>query len=455
MLAKLQHILSQISRNPDVDKGDLMASNRVILSGITQGLATDRASVWLLSDDHTQMHCTYLLDGDQHQAEPNITLARQHFPRYFAALDEERNIVADDAHTHPQTSEFSASYLQPLQICSMLDTPIRHHGEMVGIICIEHRQSKHWQQDEIVFAGFLADIYGRALSASERMRYQAELEQLNSGLEQIISQRTQELTQSLEQLQHTQHRLIEVEKMASLGRLVAGIAHEINTPLGVAVTANSHAQATLQELEKLFHSNQLTRQQFSQSGSTIKSSIAMVNANLLRAVDLVNSFKQTAAAGNGQQAEWLTLSQFIPQVLTSVDSVLQQHQVEVQLQLPQHMEVQSFASPLAIILTRLIENACIHAFDNHQQRLIVIRASQSSDTWQLEVTDNGRGMTTDELARAFEPFFTTRRSAGAKGLGLTLVFNLVSHLLQGEVRLHNTATGCSVTLLCPRQLITT
>src|SRR5690606_27237895 len=150
---------------------------------------------------------------------------------------------------------------------------------------------KAWCDDEVIFAGFLADIYGRALSASERMRYQAELEQLNSSLEQIISQRTQELSQSQEQLQHTQHRLIEVEKMASLGRLVSGIAHEINTPLGVAVTANSHAQATLLELEQLFHSNQLTRQHFSQSGSTIKNSITMVNANLQRAVDLVNSFK--------------------------------------------------------------------------------------------------------------------------------------------------------------------
>ena len=158
MLTTLQHILSQISRNPDIDKGDLMASNRVILSGINQALGTDRASVWLLSDDHSQMHCTYQLDCDTHLAEPDITLTRQNFPRYFAALDDERNIVAEDAHTHPYTSEFSASYLAPLKICSMLDTPIRHHGEMVGIICIEHREVKAWRDDEVIFAGFLADI---------------------------------------------------------------------------------------------------------------------------------------------------------------------------------------------------------------------------------------------------------------------------------------------------------
>mgnify|MGYP006140081651 FL=1 len=454
MLTTLQHILSQISRNPDIDKGDLMASNRVILSGINQALGTDRASVWLLSDDHSQMHCTYQLDCDTHLAEPDITLTRQNFPRYFAALDDERNIVAEDAHTHPYTSEFSASYLTPLKICSMLDTPIRHHGEMVGIICIEHREVKAWRDDEVIFAGFLADIYGRALSASERMRYQAELEQLNSSLEQIISQRTQELTQSLEQLQHTQHRLIEVEKMASLGRLVSGIAHEINTPLGVAVTANSHAQATLLELEQLFHSNRLTRQQFSQSGSTIKNSITMVNANLQRAVDLVNSFKQTAATGTEQQAEWLQLNRFIPQVLTSMASVLEQYQVQIALKLPADLEVQSFASPLATVLTRLVENACIHAFSNPQQRQIVISASLNNHSWQLDVADNGRGMTNDELTRAFEPFFTTRRSSGAKGLGLTLVFNLVSHLLQGEVRLFNTDNGCTVSLTLPLELIT-
>jgi two-component system, NtrC family, sensor kinase len=454
MLKKLQQVLVQISRNPAVDQGDLMASNRVLMEAITHGLAADRASVWLLSDDRQHIRCTYLLDCGQHQTEPGITLARQDYPRYFAALDEERNIVADDAHQHYQTLEFSASYLAPLQICSMLDTPIRHHGAMVGIICIEHRQAKQWQGDEVVFAGFLADIYGRALSASERMRYQCELERLNQDLEQIISQRTQELTQSLAQLKQTQTRLIEVEKMASLGRLVAGIAHEINTPLGVAVTANSHAQASLTALETLFQTGKLTRQQFSQNGLAIKRSIAMVNANLQRTVDLVNSFKQTAAATNDQQAEWLTLSQFIPRVLSGMDSLLKQHQVEVQLQIPAHLQVQSYASPLATILTRLLENACIHAFTTQRSRQICLSASLTNDHWQLDVADNGRGMTDKELARAFEPFFTSRRSDGAKGLGLTLVFNLVSHLLQGDVSLQNNAHGCVVTIRCPRRITT-
>lgn len=455
MLTNLHDILFNISRNPDVDKGDLMASSRLLLSSIAQGLEIDRASVWLLSDDRMQMRCIYLLDCAEHHPEPNMALARADFPRYFAALDGERNIVASDAHQHPQTSEFSACYLTPLQICSMLDTPIHHHGAMVGIICLEHRQAKLWNNDEITFASFLANIYGRALSASERVRYQNELEQLNSGLEQIVSQRTQQLTQSLEQLQQTQHRLIEVEKMASLGRLVAGIAHEINTPLGIAVTANSHAEATLLELEQLFHANQLTRQRFAHNGNAIKNCIAMVNANLQRTVDLVNSFKQTAAASSEQKkAENLQLNRFIPDVLSSIESILKQHHVEVQIHIPECMQVQSYASPLALILTRLIENACVHAFNTEQKRQVIIRTSQNKHSWQLEVRDNGRGMDKHELARAFEPFFTTRRSAGAKGLGLTLVFNLVSHLLQGEISLHNADTGCVVTLNCPLQLTT-
>ena len=455
MQTELQQILAQISRNPDIDKGDLLASNQLILTGITQGLSADRASVWLLSDDHSEMRCTYQVDCGQHQAQPGITLSREQYPRYFAALDEERNIVAYDAHTHPQTAEFSRNYLTPLKIDSMLDTPIRHHGAMVGIICIEHRAQKQWSTDEIVFAGFLADIYGRALSASERMRYQQELEHLNSALEQIISERTQELTQSLEQLQQTQHSLIEVEKMASLGRLVAGIAHEINTPLGVAVTANSHAQATLLELEQRVLSGQLTRQHFSQSGNAIKSSIAMVNSNLARAVDLVNSFKQTAASAEDQRPELLELSEFLPRVVSSVDSLLKQYNVSVILQLPDSLPVHSFASTLSTIVSRVIENACYHAFNDSRKRQICITARQTAHSWQLSIADNGRGMSEDELNRAFEPFFTTRRNDGAKGLGLTLVFNLVSHVLQGEVSLNNTDTGCEVTLTCPLDLATT
>ncbi|GAB57888.1 sensor histidine kinase [Rheinheimera nanhaiensis] len=454
MRTKLQDILTRISKNADIDKGELLSANSLILTGITEGLAVDRASVWFLSDDHQVMQCSYLLDNGE-LSDSQLQLARQQFPRYFQALDEERNIIAHNAHQHPQTSEFSACYLTPLGIQSMLDTPIRHHGAMVGIICIEHRQPKQWQLDEVVFAGFLADIYGRALSASERQRYQAELEQVNSSLEQIISQRTQELTQSLEQLQQAQHRLIEVEKMASLGRLVAGIAHEINTPLGVAVTANSHAEATLRQLEQLFQAGQLTRQQFSQSGAAIKNSIAMVNTNLQRTVDLVNSFKQTATDSSDQRPEAITLSQFIPKVVASMASMLQQYQVEVVLQVPKQLVVESFASALATILNRLLENACLHAFNSTHHRQVLISASSTAYSWQLSVADNGRGMDQHELNRAFEPFFTTRRSQGAKGLGLTLVFNLVTHLLQGEVQLQNGSSGCTVTISGPLSLSAT
>ena len=451
MRSELQQILNTISRNPAIDQGELQSATELILQGIAQGLAIDRASVWLFSDDNQQMHCRYLFDGGSSHTEPELTLNRNDYPCYFAALDQERNIVADDAHLHPQTCEFSQPYLTPLGICAMLDTPIRHHGIMVGIICIEHRTAKHWQTDEIVFAGFLADIYGRALSASERQRYQHQLEQLNSSLEQVITQRTHELSQSLTQLQQTQHRLIEVEKMASLGRLVAGIAHEINTPLGVAVTANSHAEATLLQLEQAFQAGQLTRQQFSLCGSTIKSSINMVNVNLLRVVDLVNSFKQTAAASTEQQAELLQLHQFLPRVVSSVKSLISEHQVNVSIEAPDNMQVLSYVSPLSTIISRLIENACLHAFPNHSDRHITLAASQHSHYWQLEVTDNGRGMSANELQRAFEPFFTSRRNLGAKGLGLTLVFNLVTHLLRGEISLHNLHSGCMVRVRLPLQ----
>jgi signal transduction histidine kinase len=246
-----------------------------------------------------------------------------------------------------------------------------------------------------------------------------------------------------------------VEKMASLGRLVAGIAHEINTPLGVAVTANSHAEAILQQLENLFQTGQLTRQQFSQRGVALKNSIDMVNTNLQRAVDLVNSFKQTAAQANDQQPEWLQLNQFIVNVVSSNKSLLTEHNVTVLLDIPVALTVQSYASPMATVLSRLLENACLHAFAGQQNRQIHIRASQTNYSWQLDIADNGRGMSQDELARAFEPFFTSRRSQGAKGLGLTLVFNLVTHLLQGKVTLQNAAPGCIVRLQCPLTLNTT
>ncbi|MDX3774345.1 GAF domain-containing sensor histidine kinase [Chromatiaceae bacterium AAb-1] len=452
MQAYLQHILLQVSRSPQIDLGDLTAANKIILQAITQGLAVDRAGVWLFAPDNTSMHCTYQLDCDQLMTTSEITLSQNNYPRYFAALSEERNIVAPDAATHEYTAEFAQNYLKTLNIISMLDTPIRHHGETVGIICIEHRQRKEWHIDEVVFAGFLADLYGRALSAYERQCYQTKLEQLNSNLEQIINERTHELVQSLEQLRQAQQQLIDSEKMVSLGRMVAGIAHEINTPLGIAITANSNAMSTASKLEEALIQGKLSRQYFTAQGTNLKKSISLTESNLYRSADLVNSLKQLVSEPASQKLEWFNLSRYIPEVMKSMQGLLQQHNITLQLELPKTLRVQSYAVPVATILTRLVENACQHAYANTVNPLLTIRAWQQNQHWYLEVADNGRGMNTEEHARAFEPFFTTTRNLGTKGLGLTLVFNLTSHLLKGRVELRQNSPGSIVRLCCPLQL---
>lgn len=452
MDTKLQQILLDISRDARIDNGDVDTATQLLLLAITKGLEVDRASIWMFADDNTQMQCHALVDQGKVQVATELRLHRTQFPTYFNALDQQRNIVAPDAHSHPQTAEFSEPYLTPLAIKAMLDTPVRHHGKMVGIICIEHRDIKHWTSDEVVFSGVMADIYSRALSAAERLRYQRELEILNTSLEQLISERTHELTQSLEQLQLTQHRLIEVEKMASLGRLVAGIAHEINTPLGVAVTANSHALSVLDKMAHDFASGTLTRMQFNDNNATLNSSIGMVGANLQRAVDLVNSFKQTASDPTSQPAEQIDLSLLIPKVVTSVQSMLLSCGVNVVLQLPASCLCYNYTSAVATIIRTTLENACQHAFNAEQtDKTITLHLTERNGHWHLTIADNGRGMTPQELERAFEPFYTSTRSGGSKGLGLTLVFNLVSRLLQGEISVYNDH-GCTIALACPLRI---
>lgn len=422
------------------DSGDIQQAEALLLEACQLGLAVSRVGIWLYQEGTDGIACSSLLENGQMQSVENLVLRRSDFPHYFSMLDQQRVIAAYDARQDPATSEFTKGYLQPRGIFSMLDVPIRHRGQMVGIICCEQTGSmKRWTDDETSFVAAIADLYGRALMAQQKVAYQRDLEQLNQQLEAKVKERTQLLEANIDQLQATQAQLVEAEKMASLGALVAGVAHEVNTPIGIAVTANSHSKTLMTQLQRLLENNELSRTKLDKLLEQVVESQSLVERNLFRADELISNFKKTAVDQAHYDIQRIDLADYLQMVLVTLKPYTKELAVCFEVDCQPGVQVQTYPGAIAQVLTNLVINACVHAFHAINRAAVIrIQLQQCSQQGiQLTVCDNGKGIPPEVKKRVFEPFFTTRRGQGGSGLGLAIVYNLVTNTLQGKIELQS------------------
>lgn len=236
-------------------------------------------------------------------------------------------------------------------------------------------------------------------------------------------------------LQHTRQQLVMQEKMASLGGLVAGVAHEVNTPLGICVTAASHLHAELLILKQGHSEKRLSSQMFQQFLDTALAAADILNANTQRAAQLINSFKQIAIDQTGVSLREFEVEGYIQEVLASLQPELNRKQCHLVFKVPAGIYIYADAGALALLLTHLVMNSLQHGFvdTSVQPAEIRLQVSRSGQQILLEYQDNGIGMTADTLKRLFDPFFTTKRSEGKSGLGAHIVYNLVTAQLHGTI----------------------
>ncbi|MCQ8880720.1 ATP-binding protein [Pseudoalteromonas shioyasakiensis] len=456
MRQQLVQLLYGVSISSDLDSGNVELAERLILNAVLDGLEIGRAGIWLLNAENTAIECRLLLDRENGKEIQMLVLPRDAYPAYFKALDTQRTITAEDAHTDPATFEFSESYLKPLNIGAMLDAPIRYKGKMIGIFCCEHiGGSRQWTEDECSFIGALADLYGRALSAQENERMNAELERANLHLEQRVAERTRTLEKTLSELTAMQEKLIEAEKMASLGNLVAGIAHEVNTPIGIAVTANSSAKDKLNSLNQLIEANTLTKAALLEGMNHLNECIKISFANLERAAKLISDFKQTAVDQSSLNLLETNIKDYFENILHSLMPLTRSNNVEVNIDCVDDFSLITVPGALSQIFLNLVNNSCVHGFIGREQNRIDITVGIDDDTNSYTVTykDNGHGMSEDVMHKVFEPFFTTKRGSGGSGLGMSIVYNLATQALQGEVSIDSMPDhGVTLTFKLPQKL---
>lgn len=280
---------------------------------------------------------------------------------------------------------------------------------------------------------------------SKLQQAEQENRQLTLSLEQKIEQRTealktsnQELLNTLSTLHQYQNQIVETEKMASLGQMVAGVAHEVNTPIGLGVTASTLLQDKLADIQKAFDEKKLTSSQLAKFLSESKENLGIIYRNMERAASLISSFKRVAVDQSNENRRQFNMLQLINEVLLSLRPNLKKTQHQVLINCPAELELDSKPGPINQILINLIMNSLIHAFEHIEQGEITIDVSVNNNHCQLVYRDNGAGVPETIKKRIFDPFVTTKRGEGGSGLGLHLVYNLVTQALNGKIVLDST-----------------
>jgi signal transduction histidine kinase len=243
----------------------------------------------------------------------------------------------------------------------------------------------------------------------------------------------EELKLMLSQLQDTQEHLVEAEKMASLGGLVAGFAHELNTPLGIAITAESTLSADLRRLEELLPNFSDASPELEPLLQRLGEASRIVLANIQRAGSLISSFKQVSVDQSTTETREINLHEYLSDVLVHLSPSYRRSGHEVVLDCPDSIMVRTVPGGLAQVVINLLNNSLIHAFSEGEHGRIALQVTQSNSAIHIVFSDNGVGMTEGQAKKIFEPFFTTRRGSGGTGLGLHLVYNIVRQQLQGQI----------------------
>jgi PAS domain S-box-containing protein len=289
--------------------------------------------------------------------------------------------------------------------------------------------------------GEIENIVTVALDIGERKRGELEMRKAKDAAEA-----------ALRNLRETQNSLIEAEKLAALGRLVAGVAHEVNNPVGISLTvASSLERKTALFADEVGRGN-LKRSSLNEFLETSRDAASQLVANLNRAAELIQSFKQVAADRNYSDQRIFDLGDLTEQVVMSLRPGLRKHHLTLSVDCQPNLTMNSYPGPYGQVLTNLFLNSVAHAFPDGKPGAVDIQVRESGkDNVEIIFSDNGCGMSLDVRRRAFDPFFTTRRDQGGTGLGLHIVYSIVTNRLGGRLDLDSEpGGGTRIQMILPR-----
>ena len=365
--------------------------------------------------------------------------------------------IAAQAHSGEEALEKAAETLPDL---ALMD--INLPGKLDGIETAAHLQRVHdvpivylsaHCSDTILERAKITAPFGYVMkpikekelyAAIEIALYKHQLEErsreMNDELERRVAERTlalqqsnQALQDSMETLHRTLLQLAQAEKMAVIGGLVAGMTHEMSNPLSIAVMAVSHLDDLTQKTQQEFFLSKLTRSSMEKFFENAKESVAILEKNLYRTAELLNSLKQMAIDRASENKKEFLLARYIDDILLSLKPTLKTTQHTITVECPDDLLIDSYPGVFSQIFTNLIMNSLIHGFETKPSGQINIRVRHEGGLLFMQYHDNGRGIPEEHLGKLFNLFFTTKREQGGNGLGLNIVHNLVTQKLGGRI----------------------
>jgi signal transduction histidine kinase len=318
---------------------------------------------------------------------------------------------------------------------------------------------------------FAHEIAGKNFDASIHSRYDDEFSELAieldsmkhalkesfEHLEDRVKQRTQdltlvnqELTDTVQRLEEAKDSLVETEKLAALGSLVAGVSHELNTPIGNGRVMSSSLHETAKHLQEAFESQTMTRSQFENGIDEILQGASLIERNLLKAINLVQSFKKIAVDRTSDNRRVFLLNEFIHEIESTMHHIFKSNPYSLDVKLGEDIELNSYPGVLSQVISNLINNAIMHGLENQPSGTVTVTTRPYASRVSIIVQDDGLGMSEEVKKRIFEPFFTTKMGKGGSGLGMHIVHNLTTASLGGRLSVEsNVGNGTSVTIDIP------
>lgn len=293
----------------------------------------------------------------------------------------------------------------------------------------------------------------------QRTFAQQQLKNINAELEDRVNERTinlqktvDELNHTLSELHNTQSKLIEAEKLSSLGGMVAGIAHEINTPLGLCITIHSYINDNYQVVRERFDSGNIRKQDFIDFTDMMDESLGILDKNLQRAAHLIKSFKQVSEDQTGEHIRDFLLRDYLQEVMETLSPKFKQTQHQVNIDCSPTLRLQTLPGAISQVITNLVMNSLLHGFEGRNDGHIEMMCAEERGNVIIRYRDNGSGLSAEAKQKIFDPFYTTKRGQGGTGLGMHLVYNIVSQRLQGEIMIEEVDNGTAFRLVIPKKI---
>lgn len=311
---------------------------------------------------------------------------------------------------------------------SWMGAPLLVNDRLYGVIIIQSYSAELiYTKTDLDLIAFVASHVATALA-----RITAD-EDIRSAKIQL-EQQNEILNLTLDTLQSAQTELVSQERLASLGALVAGVAHEINTPLGICVTATSHMVEELGLLKKQLEADQLSKASLTEFVGIFDQSLRIMTTNSQRGAALVRSFKQVAVDQSSENIRDFDLHVYLHEVLFSLQPKLKSKKIRVDIHCPADIQMRTYPGALSQIITNMLMNSLIHGFEGRDRGCIDMMVEVDNSNVVITYSDDGVGMDSAALEKLFEPFYTTKRGQGGSGLGTHIVYNLVTGPLGGSIR---------------------